>query len=62
MSEAIGPLLKEKEKMLNDHNVYKEKLERRYEEQDKRVKSYEMEFRTLLSQNSKIREYVMFSC
>lgn len=57
VSEALGPLLKEKGKLLNDHNVLKEKLERRYEEQDKRVKSYEMEFRALLNQNSKIKEY-----
>lgn len=61
MSEALGPLLKEKQKLLNDYDVTKESLERRYEEQDKCVRSYEMEFRTLLNQNSKIKEYVMFS-
>ncbi|KAL8088816.1 hypothetical protein AgCh_038557 [Apium graveolens] len=57
VSEALGPLHAEKEKLLNDHNVLKERLERRYEEQDTRVKNYEMEFRTLLNQNSKIKEY-----
>ncbi|XP_017234897.1 DNA repair protein RAD50 [Daucus carota subsp. sativus] len=57
VSEALGPLLKEKQKLLNDYDVTKESLERRYEEQDKCVRSYEMEFRTLLNQNSKIKEY-----
>lgn len=57
VSEALGPLHAEKQKLFNDHKVLKERLERRYEEQDTRVKNYEMEFRTLLNQNSKIKEY-----
>lgn len=57
LAEDLGPLLKEKEISLGDHELLKVKLESEYEEQDQLVKSYAWEFGKLQEKNLKIKEY-----
>lgn len=61
LAEDLGPLLKEKEKSLGDHEHLKVKLESEYEEQDQLVKSYAWEFGKLQEKNVKIKEYVIWT-
>ncbi|KAF5199763.1 Dna repair protein rad50 [Thalictrum thalictroides] len=57
LAEALIPLTKEKEKLDRDHNNLKLKLGKEYEEQDELKRSYEQEFKDLLADVSKIKEY-----
>ena len=59
LAEALGPLSKEKEKLLNDYNDLKVKLNRENEELAKQNRNYQREFETLLETTSKIEEYVV---
>ncbi|TXG72647.1 hypothetical protein EZV62_001226 [Acer yangbiense] len=57
LAEALGPLSKEKEKLLNDYNDLKVKLNRENEELANQNRNYQREFETLLETISKIDEY-----
>uniref|UniRef100_A0A2P2LUX9 DNA repair protein RAD50 n=1 Tax=Rhizophora mucronata TaxID=61149 RepID=A0A2P2LUX9_RHIMU len=57
LTEALGPLSKEKEKLQNDYNELKVKLEQEYEEQKKQLDNYQREVDALLRVISKIKEY-----
>lgn len=54
--EALGPLSKEKDKLLNDYNELKAKLNHEYEEQADQKRNYQQEVESLLKINSKIKE------
>ena len=58
MAEAIGPLSKEKEKLLSDYNNLKTKLDCEYEKQAEQKRNYQQEVEALLHVTSKIKEYV----
>ncbi|XP_057959877.1 DNA repair protein RAD50 [Malania oleifera] len=57
LAEALGPLLKEKDKLLSDHNDLKVKLNGEYEERAELKISYQQEVETVLKVASKIKEY-----
>lgn len=56
LTEALGPLSKEKDKFLSDYNELKAKLNREYEEQSEQKRNYQQEVESLLKINSKIKE------
>lgn len=58
MTEALGPLSKEKEKLLSDYNGMKAKCNQEYEELAEKKRNYQQEVEALLKANSKINEYV----
>lgn len=58
LSEALGPLSREKEKFLSDYDDLKLKLNCEYEEQAEQKRNYQQEIETLLKTTSKIKEYV----
>ncbi|CAK9149110.1 unnamed protein product [Ilex paraguariensis] len=57
LAEALGPLSKEKEKLLSDHDDLKVKLNRDYEEQVELKRNYQQEVEALLKVTSKVKEY-----
>ncbi|PHU18373.1 DNA repair protein RAD50 [Capsicum chinense] len=57
LAEAFGPLLKEKDKRLRDHEDLKTKLGEQWEEQAEIKRNYQQEVDTLLKITSKIKEY-----
>ncbi|XP_050239038.1 DNA repair protein RAD50 isoform X1 [Quercus robur] len=57
LTEALGPLSKEKDKFLSDYNELKAKLNREYEGQSEQKRNYQQEVESLLKINSKIKEY-----
>lgn len=59
LAEALGPLFKEKEKLLSDYNSLKVKLDREYEQQAEWKRKYQQETETLYKTSSKIKEYVL---
>lgn len=58
LAEALGPLSKEKDKLLSDYNDLKVKLSHEYEELAEQKRNYQQEIETLLKTASKIKEYV----
>lgn len=56
LAEALGPLSREKDKLLSDYNELKVKLNREYEEQAEEKRLYQQEFDSLLKMTSKIKE------
>ncbi|KAL6185682.1 hypothetical protein ACLB2K_041810 [Fragaria x ananassa] len=56
-AEALGPLSREKDKLLNDYNEIKAELGRQCEEQAEQSRNYKQEVDELLKTNSKIKEY-----
>lgn len=52
----LGPLAKEKDKLLIDHNELKAKLENELEEQAELTRSYQRELDPILSLSSKINK------
>ncbi|XP_052207378.1 DNA repair protein RAD50 isoform X2 [Diospyros lotus] len=57
LAESLGPLSKEKEKLLSDYNDLKVKLNCEYEEQAEVRRNYQQEIETLIRVTSKIKEY-----
>ncbi|KAL6343225.1 hypothetical protein AAG906_021136 [Vitis piasezkii] len=57
LAEALGPLSKEKEKLLSDYNDLKAKLDFEYEQQAEQKRNYQQEVEALLKVTSKIKEY-----
>ncbi|KFK31167.1 hypothetical protein AALP_AA6G077500 [Arabis alpina] len=57
LTEALGPLSREKEQLLSDYNDMKVKRNQEYEEQAERKRNYQQEVEALLKANSKINEY-----
>ena len=55
-TEALGPLSREKDKLLNDYNEIKAELGRQCEEQAEQIRNYKQEVDELLKTNSKIKE------
>ncbi|XP_073006721.1 DNA repair protein RAD50 isoform X1 [Typha latifolia] len=58
LEEALGPLLKEKEKLLQEHTDSKLKLEGEYEDLAERKRSFQQEIETLTTLNTRIKEYL----
>lgn len=58
LAEALVPLSKEKEKLLQEHKDLKVKLEREFEQQSENKRSYQRDIEMLLALASKIEEYV----
>ncbi len=56
MGEALGPLSKEKDKLLGDYNELKAKLSCEYEEQAEQKRNYQQEVESLLKIASRIKE------
>ena len=56
MAESLGPLSRERDKLLNDYNELKAKLNHEYEEQTEQKRSYQQEVDSLLKITSKIKE------
>ncbi|KAK4404051.1 DNA repair protein [Sesamum angolense] len=57
LEEALGPLSKEKKKLLDDYNNLKVKLDHEYELQADHYREYQQEVDTLLNMFSTIKEY-----
>ncbi|CAA7027279.1 unnamed protein product [Microthlaspi erraticum] len=57
LTEALGPLSKEKEKLLSDYNGMKVKRNQEYEELADKKRNYQQEVEALLKASSKINEY-----
>lgn len=57
LADALGPLSKEKDKLLNDHKLLKDKLNSEYEELAEQKRNYQQEIETLQKTASKIKEY-----
>ncbi|XAR48806.1 hypothetical protein NMG60_11031756 [Bertholletia excelsa] len=57
LAEALGPLSKEKEKLLVEYNNLKARLNREYEEQAEVKRSYQHEVDSLRGLNAKIKVY-----
>ncbi|XP_062165203.1 DNA repair protein RAD50 [Alnus glutinosa] len=57
LGEALGPLSKEKDKLLSDYNELKAKLNCEYEEQAEQKRNYQQEVESLLKIASRIKEY-----
>lgn len=58
LAAALAPLSKEKEKLLQDHEDLKLKLDQEYDEQLEIKRSYQKEVDALLSLASRIRDYL----
>ncbi|XXG78635.1 hypothetical protein AAC387_Pa08g2540 [Persea americana] len=58
LAEALVPLSKEKEKLLQEHKDLKVKLEREYEQQSENKRSYQRDIEMLLALASKIEDYL----
>ena len=56
LAEALGPLSREKDKLYDDHNELKAKLDKEYEEQSDQKRNYQQEVDSLLKIASKIKE------
>nr|CAD1836552.1 unnamed protein product [Ananas comosus var. bracteatus] len=56
LEDALGPLVKEKEKLLQEHTSLKSKLEKEYDEQAERKRSFQQEIETLLTLNARIKD------
>lgn len=61
MTEAVGPLAKEKEQLLSVYNDVKVKRNQEYEELAEKKRNYQQEVEALLKANSKINEYVLLT-
>lgn len=57
LTEALGPLLKEKEKLWRDCDDLKTKLNNEYEEQARNRSNYQKEFDRILEISSEIKKY-----
>ncbi|XP_050372019.1 DNA repair protein RAD50 [Argentina anserina] len=57
LAEAIGPLSRERDKLLNEYNEIKAELGRECEKQAEQSRDYKQEVDQLLKTNSKIEEY-----
>ncbi|THU46585.1 hypothetical protein C4D60_Mb09t06480 [Musa balbisiana] len=58
LAEALVPLIKEKEKLLQDHANLKLKLEREYDEQAESKRSFQQDIEMLMTLSSRIKEYL----
>ncbi|KAG1331800.1 hypothetical protein COCNU_02G017680 [Cocos nucifera] len=58
LAEALVPLLKEKEKLQQEHTDLKLKLEQEYDAQAEKKRSFQQEIEMLLSLNTRIKEYL----
>lgn len=59
--EALGHISKERERLLNEYNDLKVKLNQEYDEQAEQKRSYHQEVDSLLKLSSKIKEYVLLN-
>ncbi|KAI3424599.1 Zinc-hook domain-containing protein [Psidium guajava] len=57
LMEALGHISKERERLLNEYNDLKVKLNQEYDEQAEQKRSYHQEVDSLLKLSSKIKEY-----
>ncbi|XP_010414057.1 PREDICTED: DNA repair protein RAD50 isoform X2 [Camelina sativa] len=57
LTEALGPLSKEKEQLLSDYNDMKVRRNQEYEELAEKKRNYQQEVEALLKASSKINEY-----
>lgn len=57
LADALGPLSKETDKLLANHNELKIRLEREYEDLAEQKRSYQQEAQALFKMNSKIKTY-----
>ncbi|XP_028772634.1 DNA repair protein RAD50 [Neltuma alba] len=57
LSDTLGPLSKEKDRLLADHNELKIKLSQEYEDLLEQKRTYQQEAEALFQMNSKIKEY-----
>lgn len=57
-AEAIAPLLKEKEKLMQEHTDLKIKLDQEYDELADNKRSFQKEFEILQTLSSRIKEYL----
>lgn len=57
LAEALGPLSKEKDKLLANHDELKIRLNHEYEDLAEQKRSYQLEAEALFKMNSKIKEY-----
>lgn len=60
MSEALGDLAKEKDRLLSEHDDLKVKLYREYEILADNKRNFQQEVEALLKLSSKIKEYAAF--
>ncbi|URE31784.1 Rad50 zinc hook motif [Musa troglodytarum] len=58
LAEALVPLIKEKEKLLQDHANLKLKLEREYDNQAESKRSFQQDIEMLMTLSSRIKEYL----
>ncbi|MED6186718.1 DNA repair protein rad50 [Stylosanthes scabra] len=58
LAEALGPLSKERDKLLADHNELKVRLNRDYEDLVEQKRIFQQEAESLFKMTSKIREYL----
>lgn len=56
LAEALGPLSKEKDKLLANHDELKIRLNHEYEDLAEQKRSYQLEAEALFKMNSKIKE------
>ncbi|KAJ3675731.1 hypothetical protein LUZ60_004773 [Juncus effusus] len=58
LEEALGPLIKEREKLMQEHADLKARLEREYDELAEQKRSFQQETDSLLALNTRIREFI----
>ncbi|XP_064938273.1 DNA repair protein RAD50-like isoform X1 [Musa acuminata AAA Group] len=58
LAEALVPLIKEKDKLLQDHADLKLKLEREYDEQAESKRSFQQDIEMLMTLSRRIKEYL----
>ncbi|XP_074570260.1 DNA repair protein RAD50 [Curcuma longa] len=56
--EAVVPLMKEKEKLLQDYEALKLKLDREYDEHAENKRGFQQDIEMLMTLNSRIKEYL----
>jgi len=61
LTEALGPLSKEKEQLLSDYNDMKIRRNQEYEELAEKKRNYQQEVEALLKASYKINEYVLLA-
>lgn len=59
--EALGHISKDRDRLLNEYNDLKAKLNHDYDEQAEQKRSYHQEVDSLLKLSSKIKEYVLLN-
>jgi len=62
LTEALGPLARETEKLESDYNCLKDRINCEFEQQTEIRRNHRQDIEELVRLNSKIKEYVFEDC